>query len=94
MAGDERGRDVAGDGADGDTTGAESRLRYRLRFVTIVVILVLLVFRVAVMPLIALATGSAIADEGITIGTLIGAALLLAGIEVPTLLSAIGNGKK
>ena len=85
MAGDERRR-------RGGEADAEKRLRLRLRGITVAVILVLLVFRVMVLPMVGLITGATIDDDGITIGTLIGAALLLAGIEVPSLLSNIRAG--
>jgi hypothetical protein len=76
-----------------DVEVLERRLRLRLRAITIGVVLVLLTFRVMILPLISAITGNPVDDNGITLGTLVGALLLLLGIEVPSIISNIrGNG--
>lgn len=72
---------------------AEARLRYLLRAITVGVVLALLVFRVLALPLIQFLSGTEIRDDGYVLGALIGALLLLLGIEAPTFLSGLG-GKK
>lgn len=82
------------------TDESERRLRLRLRGITVAVVLALLVFRVMVMPLIQFYSGVEFDDNGITLGTLVGALLLLLGIEVPSFLSGVlgrngnGNGRR
>lgn len=73
--------------------GAEQRLRFVLRAITVGVVLFLLTFRVLALPLIQFLSGAEIRDDGYVLGALIGALLLLLGIEAPAFLSGLG-GKK
>lgn len=73
--------------------GAEARLRVLLRGVTVGVILFLLVFRVLIFPLIQFVSGHEVNDDGYVLGALIGALLLLLGIEAPAFISGFGKGK-
>lgn len=73
--------------------GAEDRLRFTLRAITVAVVLALLIFRVLALPLIQFLSGAEIHDDGYVLGALIGALLLLLGIEAPAFISGLG-GKK
>lgn len=74
--------------------GAEDRLRNLLRAITVGVVLFLLTFRVLILPLIQFMSGTEIRDDGYVLGALIGALLLLLGIEAPAFFSGFGSKKE